>query len=137
MTTLNSHISNTSQKLPGYANGAWFGDWRNHLGLNINKSLLWDCGNLESFDWNKHRILVVQRVIERGFPSDYYAAIELYGGLDNFKNILKQIPYLPPIYINFIETYFQIPKTELKCYLQEQSRAALLKSWENSAATPD
>lgn len=45
----------------------------------INSALLWEY-DMSSFDWQKSKTLVVQRVIERGDFSDFYGAFDIYGG---------------------------------------------------------
>lgn len=85
----------------------------------INPALLWDC-DMATFDWNHSRVLVVQRVVERGNPTDFYAAFDMYGGIDGVKEIVKQIPYLNPIDIHFVCTFFNLKKEELKCFTKKQ-----------------
>lgn len=96
----------------------------------ISKTLLWEY-DTSKFDWDAMRVLVVQRVIERGWPEDFYAAINMYGGLEKFKEIIREIPALSPKDICFVCTTFDIKKETLKCYIREQSRAQLLASWNN------
>lgn len=105
-----------------------FEDWKEKSkDATISKSLLWEY-DLDNFDWNNMRVLVVQRVIERGWPEDFYAAIKLYGGLEQFRKIIKDIPVLTPKNIAFVCTVFQIKKEELKCYTRTQLRKKLLNS---------
>ena len=42
-------------------------------------------------DWQKMKLLVVQRVIKLGKENDYYAIFKLYGGPDGVREIIKQI----------------------------------------------
>lgn len=105
-----------------------FGDWKEKSkDAQISKSLLWEY-DLENFDWNDMRVTVVQRVVERGWPEDFYAAIRLYEGLDNFRNIIKEIPVLSPKNIAFVCAVFQLKKEELKCYTRKLSREKLFNS---------
>ena len=93
----------------------------------INTALLWD-QDLSRFDWWEGRRLVVQRVIERGRPEDFCAAFRLYGGIEGFRDIAKEVPYLSPIDMNFVCVYFHLQKEELKCYTLQQSRAQRFSS---------
>ena len=102
----------------------FFNDWKEHSENTIKPSLLWEY-NLEKFDWQKYRGVVVQRVIERGWYSDWYAAINLYGGLENFIEIIKQVPFLNEIDMNFVSKIFDIDLNELQCYKNKQSRKRL------------
>ncbi|MBR8712296.1 DUF6922 domain-containing protein [Porphyromonas levii] len=92
---------------------------RNEQIPNISPSLLWEY-DLSNFDWWASRKLVVQRVIERGWKSDYEAAYKLYGGKKGFREIIKEIPYLSPIDMNFVCNYFDLKKEELQCYTNQQ-----------------
>ena len=89
-------------------------------GHTFNPALLWEY-DLQEFDWQAARTLIVQRVIERGHPEDYYAAFDIYGGIDNFREAIKAIPYLSPIDINFVCSIFNLKKEELKCCKHRQS----------------
>lgn len=84
-------------------------------GHNLNPALLWEY-DLHNFDWQASRTLVVQRVIELGTPEDYYAAFDIYGGIDGFREAIKNIPYLSPMDINFVCLAFKLKKEELRCY---------------------
>lgn len=94
----------------------------------LSEALLWEY-DMSKFDWHEMRVLVVQRVIERGWPEDFYAAINMYGGLDKFKEIIQEIPVLSPKDMCFVCTTFNIKKETLKCYTRKRSRAQLLASW--------
>ena len=89
-------------------------------GHEINPALIWDC-DMATFDWNHSRVLVVQRVVERGNATDFYAAFDMYGGVEGFREILKDVPYLSPIDLNFVSFTFNLKKEELKCYKRRQS----------------
>jgi hypothetical protein len=105
-----------------------FQDWQEKGNrAEISKSLLWEY-DLSSFDWNDMRTVVMQRVIERGWPTDFYAAIALYGGIENVREIIKEIPVLSPIDINFVCFAFDLKKEELKCYTRKQLRERRLNS---------
>lgn len=104
-----------------------FDDWKEHKNNNLSPTLLWEY-DLKKIDWESMKVLVVQRVIERGWIDDYYAAIRMYGGMENFKNIIKQIPILTNKEISFVCKIFNLKKEELKCYTRKQLREKLLNS---------
>lgn len=83
-------------------------------GHNINRALLWEY-DVDNFDWQNSKSLVVQRVIELGDMEDFYAAFDLYGGIEAFREIIKTVPYLNDIDINFVCVIFNLKKDELRC----------------------
>jgi len=105
-----------------------FDDWKEKSkDASISPSLFWEY-NLSNFDWDYMRTLVVGRVIERGRPDDFYAAIRLYGGLESFRKIIKDVPELSDIDMAFVCLYFDLKKEELRCYTRKQLREKLLNS---------
>ena len=57
-----------------------FDDYKDNKGRNtVSPTLLWEY-DLTHFDWQRSRKIVVQRIIERGWLKDYFAAFDLYGG---------------------------------------------------------
>ena len=104
-----------------------FDDYKNHTTCSVSPSLLWEY-DLSDFDWWKSRKIVVQRIIERGWIDDYYAAFNLYGGIEGFREIIKEIPYLSPKDMNFACIAFNLKKEDLKCYTHRQSRQQHLNS---------
>ena len=83
----------------------------------VSPSLLWEY-DLSDFDWWKSRKVVVQRVLERGGLRDYYAAFRLYGGIEGFREIVKEVP----------SVVFGLRKEELRCYTRKLSREKLFNS---------
>ncbi len=104
-----------------------FSDWEKHNDADISASLLWEY-DLNGFDWNDMQSVVVQRVIERGWMNDFYAAIRIYGGMDNFKNIVKRIPVLSDKDIHFVCSVFNLEKKELRCCTRRRLREKHLNS---------
>lgn len=87
----------------------------------LNPALLWEY-DLGDFDWQAAKGIVVQRVIERGWPDDYAAAFEIYGGEEGFREAIKEIPMLSKKDIGFVCRFFKVKKEELKCYTRILSR---------------
>lgn len=54
----------------------------------INPGLLCEY-NLDTFDWQKSRRIVVKRVVSMGHLSDWYGAF-IYGGICGFRKIAKE-----------------------------------------------
>lgn len=87
--------------------------------VKLRSSLLWEY-DLEEFDWDAMKNIVIQRVIERGRLEDFQAIIQQYG-LDGVKEAIKQIPNLNKKDFAFVCAVFGIEKEELKCYTHKQS----------------
>lgn len=66
------------------------------------------------------RNVVVQRVIERGWPGDWYFILNKYG-VEGVKSAIHEIPYLIDKDMNFVSHPFQILLTYMKCYIRRQS----------------
>ena len=79
-------------------------------------------------DWVRMKYIVVTRIIERGWMNDFYAAIRQYGGLENFRQIIREIPFLTDKDIDFVCTIFGLQKEELSCYTRKQLREKHLSS---------
>jgi hypothetical protein len=106
-----------------------FDDWKEKsVGLKVPRSLLWDV-DLENVDWHGGiRKLLVERVLERGEKEDFYAVIGLYDGLENFREIIKEIHYLSDRNMAFACKVFDLNKEELRCYKRMQLRKKHLLS---------
>lgn len=98
----------------------FFDNYKEFRNAQLRTSLLWEY-NLEQFDWDAMQTVVLQRVIERGRFSDFYAMLNMYGK-KSFLDGIKKIPYLNNKDITFVCTVFGLKKHELKCYTQKQLR---------------
>lgn len=97
----------------------FFENYKKHPEAKVRHSLLWEY-DLDRFDWQNMRPIVVQRVIERGRLEDFYAILNLYG-LKRVKESIKTVPYLNPKDQSFVCTVFGIKKEDLACYKKTQS----------------
>jgi len=92
-----------------------YSDWKEKSkGLKPDKRLLWDV-KPSNIDFHEMRKLYVQRIIERGQDHDFYAAINFYGGLENFIIIIKEVHYLSERSIAFVCKAFDLKEEELGC----------------------
>lgn len=82
--------------------------------MNLNRSLFWDI-DFETIDYEKHAQFIINRVLMRGNLKDWYE-IKNYYGLERIKQEVLQMKYLDKITLNFCSVYFNLPKTEFKCY---------------------
>lgn len=99
----------------------YFQDYKNHKDVSLNPKLLWEY-DLSKFDFEKMRNLVVQRVIERGWPNDWYFLLNYYGESE-IKSAIKEIAYLNDKDMNFVSIQFDIPIKDMKCFINKQSKA--------------
>ena len=97
-----------------------FSDYKKHNFKEVNPKLLWEY-DLSDFDYQDMRNIVVQRVIERGWPDDFYAILNLYGE-EGVKGAIKKIPTLNNVDMNFVKVVFNIPLNELRCYKEKLSK---------------
>ena len=81
--------------------------------------LFWDI-DLAKLDWEKHKLLIVERVIERGSLKAFQLT-EQYYGKQMMGETTKSISFLNPRDMAFVNVYFEIPLSELKCYTKKQS----------------
>lgn len=101
----------------------YFDNYTEHKDARIRHSLLWEYDK-RNFDWNDMRNIVVQRVIERGLLSDYYAMLNLYGKR-GVRQAITEIPYLSPKDMAFVCVMFNLKKEQLRCYTRKQSHHQL------------
>lgn len=107
-----------------------FEDWATHKKETLSPKLFWEY-DLSSPDWDlwKMRSIVIQRVLELGRESDYYAMYQIYGGKERLREIVKNdVLYLEPREIAWACFLFNLKKEEMRCYIRRQSRMKLLAS---------
>lgn len=97
----------------------FFDNYKSHQEAQVRKSLLWEY-DMDRFNWDSLRTIVVQRVVERGRMNDFYAILNLYG-LKGVQESIKQISYLNPKDISFVCSVFNLKKEDLKCFTKQQS----------------
>ena len=91
-------------------------------GHPFNKGLLWEY-NVNSFDFQRCRAIVVARVLEIGRLSDFFAIFDMYGGIDAVADIAKnEVTGLNEKTLNFMCHAFNLNKEETKCYKAERLR---------------
>lgn len=88
------------------------------LSTNISPSLFWDV-DVSKLDWKQHKQLIVERVIQRG-TFNAIKEVTAYYGIQETREIIKQIPYLEKRDLAFVHIYFNVPLNELKCYTKKQ-----------------
>lgn len=86
--------------------------------MNLSKVLFWDV-DYNSIDFDKHSGFVVERVLCMGTLEDF-KAINSYYGKTKLKAIVKNIRYMDERVLQFCSVYFNITKTDFRCYKQKQ-----------------
>lgn len=97
----------------------YFDDYKSFQKAKLNPKLLWEY-DLNDFDFDRMRTMVVQRVVERGWPEDWYFILNRYGP-DGVKSAIQDIPYLNDKDMNFVSSQFDIPLSSMKCYEKKLS----------------
>lgn len=80
----------------------------------LNKSLFWDT-KIENVDSDKHARFIIERVMTRGLLNDWFV-IKSYYGFEKMKAEVVNIRSMDKVTLNFCSQYFDIPKTEFRCY---------------------
>jgi hypothetical protein len=97
----------------------YFDDFKKFPQATLPPQLLWEY-NLSDFDYKGMRNVVVQRVIERGWPRDWYFILNLYG-IEKVKSAIIDLPYLNDKDMDFVSHQFDIPLNSMKCYEKKRS----------------
>jgi hypothetical protein len=107
----------------------FFEDWQTNIrykNSKISPSLLWEY-DLDRFDWNSSRNIVVERILKLGNMGDFYAAIRLYGGLENFIKIIRdEVASLNREDITLVKNIFGISGDQLNCVKRKKAREKAL-----------
>lgn len=96
----------------------YFDNFKKFPEASLNPKLLWEY-RLSDFDYTGMRNVVVQRVIERGWPNDWYFILNRYG-IEGVKSSIRDLAYLNDKDMNFVSHQFGIPLTSMKCYEKKQ-----------------
>lgn len=100
-----------------------FENYKTYPKQKISPAILWEYDTTSKrWDWEAMAIRVVQRVIQYGVKTDYYAMLQLYGGFDAVAEIVRKIPDLSPKDLNWACFLFKIPKEETLCYTRRYCR---------------
>lgn len=97
----------------------FFDGYEQYKTRSINPTLLWEY-DLTDFDYQSMQLIVVQRVVERGWPTDWYAILNMYG-VEGVRQAIKDLPYLNEKDMRFVSLVFDIPFNEMKCFKNKQS----------------
>lgn len=85
----------------------------------FSSHLFWDIDR-DKLDWNKHRMYIVERVLEYGVLSDW-KLLRSCMSIEEITSFAKKIRQLDPKTLSFISTISHTPKEEFRCYTTKQS----------------
>lgn len=87
----------------------------------LPKRLFWEY-IYDKIDWQKDAKNVIERVIERGSPSEWDEMIKFYGE-KKIKHLLKtKINYLTERAVQKVCDFFKLKPEDLKCYARKRSK---------------
>jgi hypothetical protein len=87
---------------------------------NLSAHLFWDIDK-SSFDIQKHRRWLIERVIGYGGLTDWRFIRSFYGN-DILREEVVQIRTMKKKDLNFVSKMLQIPITDFRCYTETQSK---------------
>ena len=81
--------------------------------------LFWDI-DPDKLDYNAKARYVIGRVVMYGSLADWKAILAYYGA-ERIRDEMPQERYLDKKSLNYLSFYFEVPKTEFRCYTLQQS----------------
>jgi len=87
--------------------------------LQLPRILFWDI-DPTNLDYNAKARYVIGRVTMYGNLADWNAILQYYGP-ERVRDEMLQERYLDKRTLNFLSFYFNIPKSQFRCYTMQQS----------------
>ncbi len=87
--------------------------------MQLPNYLFWDI-DLNTLDYHNHARFIIQRVIQKGSIKDWIT-IKAFYGLEYIKQEILQMRSLDKKTLQFFSVYFNIQKSEFRCYIIQQS----------------
>jgi hypothetical protein len=84
------------------------------MNLNLRPHLFWDV-DFNALDEEKNKRLIIERVLNRGTIDEFKQILSYYGE-ENIKGIVVNIRALDNKTLEFVHSFFHIPKEKFKCY---------------------
>jgi hypothetical protein len=85
---------------------------------DFSQHLFWDV-DLRGFDFKKHKVHLIHKVLEYGLLKDWNLLKEMYG-LDTIKEVSLNLRTLDAVTLAYLSAIFNIDKTEFRCYKHRQ-----------------
>lgn len=87
--------------------------------LHLRKELFWDIDS-ENLDEQKHKNLIIQRVLSFGTIEEFKAILNFYSE-GQIKQAIRKAGYFDPKTFSFVIQFFNLDKNELLCYKKGRS----------------
>jgi ribosomal protein S8 len=85
---------------------------------DFSQHLFWDV-DLSDFDFQKHKVHLIHKVLEYGYINDWNLVKEIYG-LQTIKEVSLNLRSLDAVTLSYLAALFNIDKTEFRCYKHKQ-----------------
>ena len=106
----------------------WEEQLRDNPDVEVEKILFWEY-NMNDFDWQKSKKIVIERVINVGGTkpiTNMLALFKMYGGYEGVRDSLKnEVWGLSNYGEEYVCQSFNLEKNELESYRRKQKRIAL------------
>ena len=85
---------------------------------DFSPHLFWDV-DLSGFDFEKHKVHLINKVLEFGLIGDWNLLKQTYG-LETIKEVSLNLRSLDVVTLSYLSALFNIDKTEFRCYKHRQ-----------------
>jgi hypothetical protein len=85
---------------------------------DFSQHLFWDV-DLSGFDFEKHKVHLIHKVLEYGLMKDWNLLKKNYG-LETIKEVSLNLRSLDAVTLSYLAAIFNIDKTEFRCYKHRQ-----------------
>ena len=85
---------------------------------DFSPHLFWDV-DLDDFDFEKHKVHLIHKVLEHGLINDWNL-LKLVYGLETIKLVSLNLRSLDAVTLSYLSAIFKIDKTEFRCYKHRQ-----------------
>ncbi len=85
---------------------------------DFSKHLFWDV-DLDGFDFEKHKVHLINKVLEYGLINDWNLLKKVYG-LETIKEVSLNLRSLDAVTLSYVSALFNIDKKEFRCYKHKQ-----------------
>jgi len=87
--------------------------------LPFRRELFWDI-DFANLNLEKHKRLIIERVLTLGNLEEFRQLLVIYK-TEIIRQTIMELGYLDPKTMNFVISFFEIDKNQLRCYTKKQS----------------
>ncbi|WP_428400431.1 DUF6922 domain-containing protein [Niabella insulamsoli] len=77
--------------------------------------------NYDQINWQESAVLIIQRILERGFAEEWKELVRFYGQVTVINALKNDIIYLPDMCIDEVSLFFNLNKEDMLCYKHKLS----------------